>query len=133
MIFFHPCLSIINNIHMCIHFNNNKNSNTSKLWDSNDILNRRISQDAESPGQHSVVCTVNTQSVCNEACHYTNKQPLVSHEFLQVIQSVSQNVQLCVCLFICLTDWKRRTWVYITYTYIDQNNIYIKLALLNHC
>lgn len=70
---------------------------------------RRISQDAESPGQHSVVCTVNTQSVCNEACHYTNKQPLVSYEFLQVIQSVSQNVQLCMCLFICLTDWKRRT------------------------
>lgn len=70
---------------------------------------RRISQDAESPGQHSVVCTANTQSECNEACHYTNKQPLVSHEFLQVIQSVSQNVQLCMCLFICLTDWKRRT------------------------
>lgn len=109
MICVDPCLSIINNIHMCIHFNNNKNSNTSKLYDSNDILNRRISQDAESPGQHSVVCTVNSQSVCNEACHYTNKHLLYLMKFLQVIKSVSQNVQLCVCLFICLTDWKRRT------------------------
>lgn len=97
------------------------------------LINRRISQDAESPGQHSVVCTVNSQSVCNEACHYTNKHLLYLMKFLQVIKSVSQNVQLCVCLFICLTDWKRWTWVYITYTYIDQNNIYSKLALLNHC
>lgn len=124
MIFFHPCLSIINNIHMCIHFNNNKNSNTSKLWDSNDILNRRISQDAKSPGQHSVVCTVNTQSVCNEACHYTNKQPLVSHEFLQVIQSVSQNVQLCVCLYFSLTDQKMDMSIHYLHIYWPKQHLH---------
>lgn len=128
MIRFHLCLSIINNIHKYIHINNNlstnKNYNASKLWDSNDILNRRISQDAESPGQHSVVCTVNTQSVCNEACHYTNKQPLVSHDFVQVIQSVSQNVQLCVCLYFSLTDQKMDMSIHYLHIYWPKQHLH---------
>lgn len=127
MIFTRLSIIIDNNIHKYIHINNNlstnKNYNASKLWDSNDILNRRISQDAESPGQHSVVCTVNTQSVCNEACHYTNKQPLVSHEFLQVIQSVSQNVQLCVCLYFSLTDRKMDMSIHYLHIYWPKQHL----------
>lgn len=61
---------------------------------------RRISQDAESPGQHSVVCTVNTQSVCNEACHYTNKHLLYLMNFFRSFSlRVRMSSYVCVYLF----------------------------------
>lgn len=104
MIFTRLSIIIDNNIHKYIHIINNlptnKNSHTSKLWNSNDILNRRISQDAESPGQHSVVCTVNTQSVCNEACHYTNKHLLYLMNFFRSFSLwVRMSSYVCVYLF----------------------------------
>lgn len=118
MIRFHLCLSIINNIHKYIHINNNlptnKNYNASKLWDSNDVLNRRISQAAESPGQHAVQW-IHNQCVMKPVITLTNTSCIL---WISSGHSVCESECPAMYVFIYLLDRLEKTDMSIHYLHI---------------
>lgn len=110
--------------------------NISELWNSIDNLIFLRKKNKKNLTRcwitWSAFCTLNTQSVCNEACQYTNKHLLYFMNFFRSSSLWVTVSSYVMCLYICLTDWKMDTSIHYLHI-LTKNNPYIKLALLNHC